>query len=214
MKKPADFIKTTTVGGLIALAPLAAIAFILWTVFSVLVDVSQALKDVLPFNPWLNTLIVTVSAVVLLLVLSFALGLVLRTVVGGAIRDRIDKLLGKAVPIYRMVQSIAERMAGMKGTEFAPVEIDLYSNDTRTLGVLTDTLPDNRYAVFVPMVPAATVGQLFIVPSHRVKILKVEMGDAMAAITQFGVGTAKIYGRSAVAPEEAVELEPSVDEEA
>lgn len=214
MKKSADFIKTTTVGGLIALAPLAAIAFILWTVFSVLVDVSQALKDVLPFNPWINTLIVTVSAVVLLLVLSFALGLVLRTVVGNAIRDKADKLLGKAVPIYRMVQSLAERMAGMKGTDFAPVEVDLYGNDTRTLGVLTDTLPDNRYAVFVPMVPAATVGQLFIVPSHRVKILKVEMGEAMAAVTQFGVGTAKIYSRPTAAPAEVLEPEPELDPEA
>lgn len=208
MNKTGDFVKTTTVGGLIALAPLAAIAFILWTVFSILVDVTQALKDVLPFNPWINTLLVTLAAVVLLLLLSFAAGLLLRTVVGAAVRNKADSLLGKAVPIYRMVQSIAERMAGMKGTDFAPVEVDLYGNDTRVLGVLTDTLPNDRYSVFVPMVPAATVGQLYIVPSHRVRLLKVAMGEAMAAVTQFGVGTAKLYSRPAISPDEVAEPAP------
>jgi len=100
MSRGAEFIKTTFLGGLVAIVPLSAVAFILWSILSVIIEVVAATEGVLRFSPFVNALIVFLASVVALIVLCFLAGLALRTALGNTIRDRVDGLLERFVPLW------------------------------------------------------------------------------------------------------------------
>ena len=55
-----------------------------------------------------------------------------------------------------------------------------------------EELGDGNIAVFLPAVPAATIGQVQLVPEERVFPLKASMHATLEALTMFGVGSSKL----------------------
>ena len=60
------------------------------------------------------------------------------------------------------------------------------------IGFEIEELGDGTVAVFLPSVPAATLGQVQIVPQKRVTPLKATMHETLEALTMFGVGSSKL----------------------
>jgi uncharacterized membrane protein len=50
-----------------------------------------------------------------------------------------------------------------------------------------------RNVVFIPSAPAVTLGQIYIIPAERVKLLDCSMTSVVNTITQWGVGASEIY---------------------
>ena len=71
--------------------------------------------------------------------------------------------------------------------------MDLYGSPSRLLGLIVEVLPDDRIVVFIPVAPTPTVGQIHILPPERVKKLDATLGSVINSLTQWGVGTEKIY---------------------
>ena len=71
----------------------------------------------------------------------------------------------------------------------APAQIDLHDSGCTVLGAVIEELADGRLAVFVPVTPAATLGQICSVPRSRVKRLKALLGATSNSITEWGIGT-------------------------
>ena len=126
MSQVSSFLKTTFLGGVVAIVPLSAIAFILWSIYSVMVEVVGAMEGVLPFSPFVNTLIVGAAALLGLVMLCFAAGLALRTAVGNRIKESVDALLERFVPLYSAAKKMTSRLAGEATSEFTPAEIDIH----------------------------------------------------------------------------------------
>ena len=74
-----------------------------------------------------------------------------------------------------------------------PAEIDLHNTGCAVLGAIVEELKDGRLAVFVPLTPAATVGQIYLVPDNRVKRLDASLGATLNSITEWGIGTSKLF---------------------
>ena len=106
---------------------------------------------------------------------------------------RVQKVVNR-IPVIRAVQQIAERFAGIDGEDFAPVEIEVHGEGIAILGVLVERLPDGRCAVFVPASPVTTVGNVLVVAEEKVRFLDASISDAMAAVSQWGLESNRLYG--------------------
>ena len=74
-----------------------------------------------------------------------------------------------------------------------PAEVSLHGSDSRQYALVVEELPDGRVVVFVPTVPAATIGQIYVLPMSSVELLDAPVQDLLNAVTQWGAGASIIY---------------------
>ena len=95
--------------------------------------------------------------------------------------------------MYSMLKNLTHQFVGKEGTQFTPAEIDLFGTDCMLLGAIVEELADGRFSVFVPMTPAATVGQVYLVPAGRVRRLDASLGATVNTITEWGIGAGNLF---------------------
>ncbi len=188
-----SFIKTTVIGGLVVVIPLSLIIIIFGDLFVNLVAIAQPIAKYLPFNELLNTIIVAVLAVVVIFLICFMTGLIVRTSWGVSGKNWFERSVLNRIPMYSMLKNLTHKFVGEEGTQFTPAEIDLFGTDCRVLGAIVEELSDGRFSVFVPITPAATVGQVYLVPASRVKRLDASLGTTINTITEWGIGAGKLF---------------------
>ncbi len=196
MSRFIDFLKTTALGGLLVIVPIAIILFVLGQLMLGLLSIAN---DVLArLGIGINdALVMSMIALLGLVGLCFLTGIVVRTRAGGAIKRWFGRNVAKRIPMYGAIASLAQRFAGIDGEQFSPVEVDLYGSNARALGFLVESLPDGRCTVFVPTAPVATVGNLFVVEQDKVRRIDASVADTVSVITQWGVDAAGLFsGRS------------------
>jgi uncharacterized membrane protein len=194
VKKIVNFVKTTILGGLVAVVPLAVLFISLGMLLGVLVDFTTAMADVLPYGALANATIILGVAVLLLVAICFGAGLLVRTAFGSAAGDRMHGILSRHLPLYKAIRNITQSAAGMQGREFDLALIDLHGSTSRVLGAVMEELPEDRVAAYVPLSPTLGVGQVYVLPRASVEPLDVPIADFAASITQWGVGTEKLFG--------------------
>lgn len=193
MKKLLDFLKTTLLGGLLAVVPIAAVLVALGMVFKVAVDVITAMADVLPYSPLANTAIIFGLALVAVVAVCFGAGLLVRTAFGSAFVEGMHTVLSKHLPLYKMARNVAQNAAGMQGRDFDLALIDLHGSHARVLGAVMEELPGDRVAAFIPMSPTLAVGQVYLLPAKSVERMNVPIADFAGAISQWGVGAERLF---------------------
>lgn len=193
MSRFMNFLKTTALGGLLVIVPIAIVLFVLGQLTLALLYLA---KEALS---WLgiginDALFVSALALLALVGLCFVTGLVVRTRAGDALKGWFGRNVARRIPMYNAISSLTRRFAGIDGEEFSPVEVDLYDSGTRAMGFLVESLPDGRCTVFVPTAPVATVGNLFVVAHDKVHRIDASVADTLTVITQWGVDAAMLYG--------------------
>lgn len=196
MRRTVNFVKTTAIGGLVVILPLAVILFvtgeILLTLYSASLSIieSERTPGIVRDNP----VLVIASGLGILLGACFVTGLVVQTRLGQYLRDWFKEKVVNRIPVIRAVTRITERFAGVEGEDFAPVEIDVHDDGIALLGFLVERLPDDRCAVFVPTSPVTTVGNVLIVAPDKLRYIDANISDAVTAISQWGVESTRLYG--------------------
>lgn len=193
MKKTFGFVKTTALGGLVVIVPLAILIIVLVQVLDFVAELTAKAVELLPFPFLENPAVLILLALLTTVALCFFTGLLLLTSTGTNIKNRIDHFLEEKVPLYGMLQSITKQFAGIDNRQLTPAEIDLHGTATRVLGFIVEQLPDGRYSVYVPHSPVLTVGQTYIVDERQVTPLKGSARATVDAVTQWGAGTRFIY---------------------
>jgi len=192
MSKYTNFIKTTAIGGLLVIVPIAIVLFVLAQLFYALYSITQSLTTDLGLQ--IDAALVMISiAAVSLIGLCFLTGLIVRTRIGLALRNWMNRNVARRIPMYGAISSLTKRFAGQDGNEFSPIEVDLYDSEARALGFLIELLPNDRCAVFVPSAPVATVGNIYVVSRSKITELDASVADTLTAISQWGVGSGALY---------------------
>ena len=194
MKIIPEFFKSVVAGGFFVVLPLLVIFLAFAELIELLVQYSDPIARLLPFDAVSNAALATVIAVAEAVLICFAAGFVVRTHWGGALLRWSERTVLDKIPIYSMIKNLTQRFAGHAGTQFIPAEVDLYGSESRMLGLIVEELPGDRLAVFIPAVPAATMGQLHLLPRARVKVLDASLTNLVNSVSQWGVGTGKLYG--------------------
>ncbi len=185
------FLKTTLLGALLVIVPVAIVGFALWQVTALARGVLGPVFGKLPFDSDVIKACVIVASLLLVVLACYITGLLVRTRWGRRLRRWIERRLLEKIPGYKMIRSLAHQYLGEEGeTRFRPVLVDLYGTGTKVIGFAVEELGDGTVAVFLPSVPAVTLGQLQIVPAARVAPLPASMHATIETLTMFGEGTA------------------------
>ena len=193
MKKTIEFIKTTALGGLMLILPIAAIIFILVYIINLLISMNKALAAYLPYEFLDNTAVIVAMAIFSIILICFVAGLLIQTGFGERLAKGLDTFLINKIPMYGFVKNVTQRFTGADVLTLTPAEVNLYGSDARSLAFVIEELPDKRYAVFVPSSPVLTVGQMYILPASSVTMLDKSVRLAIDAISQWGSGTTHLY---------------------
>ena len=186
------FFKTTAIGGLLVIVPIAIILFVLAQLLLALYTLAQEVTSALNIGID-DALVMALIALAILIGLCFVTGLIVRTRLGAATKSWFGKHVASRIPMYNALSNLTQRVFGLEGTNFAPVEIDLYGSGTRSMGFLIEELPEGRCAVFVPTAPVATIGNIYLVDRRAVTPIQASMTDTVAVITQWGVDAGQLY---------------------
>lgn len=189
------FFVSTTIAGLLLLFPLALLGFVFYLAYDLLVQLRQATGLDLPFSDFIDGLVIGAGALVATVLLCFLIGLLLRTGIGNVLEARYDALLEKYLPVVGMLRNLVMQIVGSNEQvlKLRPAEVDLHGSPSRQYALVVEELPDGRAVVFVPAVPAATIGQLYVLPMSAVHLLDAPVQDLLNAVTQWGAGASIIY---------------------
>lgn len=181
------FAKTTLLGGVLVVLPawVAALLLIkgLMQLRVIVAPVSATLPQELAHPEAL--------AALLLVLLCFFVGLVLRTAIGRQAASSVENHLLRKLPGYSTLSSVAKQMGELhenRGFRPALVEIE----DGLAPGFIVEEHPDGRFTVFVPSAPTPAAGTILILSASRVHPVDVSVGSVFKSVTQWGAGTGKL----------------------
>lgn len=202
MKFLRDFVGTTVVGGLLVLVPLYLAVLLFGKLMQAVAGVVKPIASLLP--EWVPG--DRILSVLLVLLLCFVVGLVVRTSRGAAVRDRLERALFGKLPGYELFRSLSLRATGhseQAGWKPAIAEIE----DAQVPAFIIETLADGRFTVFVPSVPTPFAGAIYVLTPDRVHEVDVPLSQAARAISQWGIGTKSLIenmqSREALKPRDA-----------
>jgi uncharacterized membrane protein len=182
MNRIAEFSKTTIIGGLLVLLPAYLSVLLLLHAIGGVFALIQPISSHLPGGP----VVARVAAVVVVLVLSFVAGIVVRTSIG----RRADALLER-IPGYSLIRSLGRRFTGEEGdVSFAVALVEI--EDALVPAFLIEEHPDGSFTVFVPSVPTPAAGAVYVLAKARVHRVDVPLTTAVRCITRWGAGTSEL----------------------
>jgi uncharacterized membrane protein len=189
-----SFLKATVVGGVLFLLPVALVLMLLGHALRLAAKVAQPISDKLQLeylDGFTGIGVVTVLSVLVLLVVSFAAGIVARTNVGTRISQWFENSLLGGLPQYQLVKSMAEGLSQVEsasGVKPALVSIE----GGWQIGYLLEPLDDGWVAVFLPQAPTPMSGNVMYFPADRVRPLGITMVQAMAIVKRIGIGSGEV----------------------
>jgi uncharacterized membrane protein len=195
LKRFRKFLRTTLIGGVVALAPLTLIILLFrWMITLIgrtltpLVD--TILQDPDP-NPYVRFALYLITATAILLFF-FIIGLIVRTRLFQFLNRAEDRYLLK-IPGYKLAKETVQQFFGKNRSFFKEVVlVDIFNTGTLMTGFITDDQND-MVTVFVPTGPNPTSGNIYHFPKERVikTVASVELG--MKTIISCGAGSAEVF---------------------
>ena len=188
MKAFLQFIRTTFVGGILFLVPIAALAIILGKALALAHKIGDPLAAHLPPEAGFGLRMPLLLAVGVLIIFSFLAGIFARTVFAGKITHRLEATLLSKVPGYALLKSTGASMLGAEGVSAYPVVLVRFGESSQ-LGLRTDVLPNGRVVVFIPGTPDPQTGEVHIVAADQVQLTGLPLATAMQLLKNYGAGT-------------------------
>jgi uncharacterized membrane protein len=190
MRTLLSFLKSTVIGGLLVLAPLAILGVIVVKVVDVGRSAVEPVIDLLPVKSVAGVSLTLLLVVAGLLLLCFLAGLLAQAALTRQLIQRVETAILSNVPGYALMKNVGENLVGVEGREGRKTVL-LRFEDTSQLGFLMERLADGRLVVFVPGVPNAMAGALHIATAERVEVLDLSIAAALEALGRLGVGLGK-----------------------
>jgi uncharacterized membrane protein len=192
MNRLKEFFKSTLVGGLLVILPLAILVFfVLWT-FNFVSNAIRSLIIAISPNIPLSAL-TDVLAIALIVSACFVVGMVVRTSLGKWIYTTFESHILIKAPGYKLVKEIVHQFLGNKQSPFSSVAlVQIFGNETMVSAFVTETHKDGRCTVFVPTGPNPTSGNIYHLDAKYVHIVDVSVEDAMRSIISCGAGSSTL----------------------
>lgn len=188
-----SFFRATIVGGVLFLLPAVLIALILGYAMRMIVRIAQPLSDGLGLDQLGEVGGVgaaTILGILVLVVISFAAGLLARTLRGRRTSRRFEESLLGGLPHYQMLKSMVESLVQLENsTDIKPALVS--TEDGWQIGYRLETLHDGWVAVFLPQAPTPMSGNVMFFPEERIRSLDMSMVQAMTLVKRIGIGSAE-----------------------
>ncbi len=194
LKKIKRFFITTFIGGVIVILPITIFVVIINLLFTFVQQLIRPVNQLISFGKITDQLIIDLISIGIILLFCFSVGLFVRTQFGKQLFLFVEAGLLSYLPFYDTIKETVEQFAGTNGNSAfsRAVIVDLYGNETRMTGFITDELDNGYFTVFVPTGPNPTNGLIFHVPENKVEFLDASIEETMRSVIGVGAGSSKI----------------------
>jgi uncharacterized membrane protein len=199
MNRFKEFIKSTILGGLLVILPLAIFFFALTWVFGLVQGAISPLTTIIMQKSPLQGIVVDILVVALLIIVCFTVGVIVRTKLGKWLYLLLESRIFLKVPGYSLIKETVFQFLGNKKSPFSSVAlVQLFGNETLVSAFITDEHKDGTRTVFVPTGPNPTSGNIYHLPQDQVHPVDVSVEDAMRSIISCGAGSSTFISKRKV----------------
>jgi uncharacterized membrane protein len=199
MERIKSFVRTTLIGGIAIILPVAILVVVFTWIFRRVTDLIQPATNWIVENllavdqSWIAEGVADILVIVAIVFTCFLVGLVVKTRVGRWLHVTVENRFLRSFPGYSIVKETVLQFIGSKKTPFSTVAlVQLFDSQTLCTAFITDTHPDGSCTVFVPTGPNPTSGQIFHLQADRVHTVGISPEEAMRSIISCGAGSTKL----------------------
>jgi len=191
-----EFVKSTILGGLLVVLPLAIFFFALIWIFGLVRNAISPLTNIVMQNSPLQGIVADILVVILLTIVCFSVGAMVRTKLGKWIYLLVESNVFLRIPGYSLIKETISQFIGNKKSPFSSVAlVQIFGNETLVSAFITDEHKDGTHTVFVPTGPNPTSGNIYHLPKNRVHLVDVSVEDAMRSIISCGAGSSALISK-------------------
>ena len=180
--------KTTILGGLLFLIPLAFLAIVLGKAYQVSMVVAHPIDTLMPVDTVAGVAAVNVLAVLLIVLVCFLAGMAARRGWMAARVQKLDGLLIDAIPGYAVAKGMIGSVASEAGESNVLTPVMVRFDDYHQIAFEVER-DEDWSVVFLPGAPSTWAGSTVVVERHRVRDLDVPMHQTVKLMRVLGRGT-------------------------
>jgi len=187
MKRTMENILSALLAGLLIIAPIYLSILLLLKAMKAVAGLVQPIALLMP--DWLPG--ERLLSLVLVLTVCILVGASVRTPLGRATRERIEKSLFERIPGYALFRSLAQQFAGNSEEQVwkpALVEIE----EALVPAFIIEEFSDGRFTIFVPSAPTPLSGSVYILTPERVHPVDIPFTHAVKALSRWGAGSKEL----------------------
>jgi len=196
MKKLINFVKTSLLGGLFVLLPLLLFILLIDELLGLVVALATPIADLFPKGMFDNINTPVLLAVLLIITVSFFLGLAMRFVYLRRLGIWIERTLIGKMPIYGAVKRLSQGLLGANDENVFQPAVITSGEDEREIVYLIEDHGDGDATILVPWAPASFAGAVKVVPRSRLEMLNSNIGEASRVLSHWGVGVGQLLGKT------------------
>ena len=190
MKNIFRIIRTTIVGGIFFLLPLAFIIIISGKIWGFTQRVVRPLLGGSQNTTIIGIALYEMVAICLLLLVCLLAGLLAKTRVGKNFIAKTENSLLGFIPGYNILKSQSSILTGF---EERPTEVVLARvDDGWQLSFLVEQLNDSLSAVYIPNSPDPYSGSVYFIATDKLIKINITKKQALACLRKFGAGAAGV----------------------
>lgn len=188
------FLRTTAIGGLVFLLPLAVVGALLGYVYNAVLAIYDPLRKFIPVSDAGGIALLFGIAVGILLLLCFVCGLAARRAIGRRFSQTIEKQLVMVYPKYAIYKDLVAGNLG--GDDLAPTlnPVTVHLDDAIRIGFESGRTEQGLVIAYLPGSPDPWNGAVLLVESHRVQPLNVSFNETAAICERLGRGSSQLLG--------------------
>ena len=187
MKQRLMFFGSSLLAGFLIVVPIYLAVLLLLKVMKSVVSLVRPVALLLPKSVPAEMLL----SLLLVLVICLVIGMLVRTRIGGLIRERMETTLFERIPGYALIRSLTQQLAGSSHEKvWKPAFVEI--EEGLVPAFIIEEFEDGRYTVFVPSIPTPLAGAVYILDRKRVHPLDVPFTAALRTISKWGSGSREL----------------------
>jgi uncharacterized membrane protein len=186
------FLKTTAIGGLIFLLPLAVIGGLLGYIYNAILSIYKPMKAYLPVDSATGTAILFLIAVGILVMLCFVCGFLGKRAIARKFSELVEKYLVMAFPKYAIYKDILAGNVGCDAAMPSLKPVTVRFDDSIRIGYEAGRTEQGLVTVYLPGSPDPWTGWVALVEPDRVEPLALGFGETSAICERLGRCSAEL----------------------
>jgi len=183
-----NFIKTTTIGGIVFMVPIIIIIVILGKAFELMLKVARPIDKLIPIESIGGIAVANLLALLAILVVCFVAGVAARSPLAKKFYRAIDNGL-LAIPGYAFVKAHTDSMKLGQAEAKSMQPVMVRFDDNSQIGFEIERLDKGQVVIYLPGAPDPWSGRVVYFHTDRVKKLELSVSEAINNISRLGRGS-------------------------
>ena len=194
MKRFGKFLRTTLMGGVLVVLPVALSFFLLRWIFNVVSRSISPLTKVIVGQSGTQKIVGDSISIAIIIIGCFLVGLTVMTQLGKYLYARVEDHILKIAPGYSLFKETLKQLVGREKRPFSSVVLGrVFGNETLMTGFVADEYANGRVTVFFPSALNPTTGLLCHLREQDLIRLDIPVESAMRTIIGCGTGASELF---------------------